>query len=306
MIFRLTIVLLLLSSAGFSQTDSVVLLYERAQLHVQKREYAQALDDLNSIHTAEPGIQLQVSNFRILLLYQLGRLKEAVQACDDYLAMAPEDASMRITLAEILMSMHNTNEALIQCNWIVQNRPDITLGFIMRAMIYLQLEDPNESKKNIAVIEKRDKETFTDVELAQLSTVYNMTGDFAKSRSSAEMAIARNAAPQVYANLGWALWGLKHYRESVEACTKSLNMMPNFVAYLYRGQSYYALNDYARSESDLKASLKIDPNLESAYVSLGNIYKSRNNFKEACDCWQKAYEISGQDDIAVDLRTYCK
>lgn len=271
---RLTIVLLLLSSAAFSQVDSVVFLYERAQTHVQKREYTQALDDLNLINTTNPEAQLQVSNFKILLLYQLGRFKEAVQACNDYLAVAPNDASMRVTLAEILLSMHNTQDALEQCEWLVKNVPEMSLGYIMRAMIYLQLENPGESKKNIAVIEKRDKDTFTDVELAQLSTVYNMLEEFAKARAAAEMAIARNPAPQVYANLGWSLWGLKSYKESVAACTKSLAMMPNLIAYLYRGQSYFELKDYAHAEEDLKATLKYDANLEISLALLEEIKTS--------------------------------
>lgn len=295
-----------LTKALSQGSDSVEVLYQRAQLYTQKGDYDAALADLKLIRTNEEQLQFKIGNFKILLLSQLGRAEEAKEACFDYLSHDPDNLSIRITLGEIMMSQNDPYGALAQFSAVVEKHPDNRLGHIMHALILTQLGKIEAAKRDLIKIEPDDPDMFTDIELAQIATVFNMHGDHEKALKYAESALERNQNPQAYALKGWALFGLRYYREAIVPLNRSISLQPSFLAYMYRGKSYYMMNDYAKAESDLKTALRAEPNLEAAYVLLGQIYKSRNNFTDACDCWRKALAIGKESDVADDIKTYCK
>lgn len=286
--------------------DSVEVLYQRAQLYTQKGDYNSALADLDLIHTPEQELQLKIENFKILLLSQLGRAEEAKQGCLNYLARDPDNLGIRITLGEIMMSQNDPYGALAQFSAVTEKHPDQRIGYIMRALILTQLGKTDAAKRDLATVESDDLEMFAEVELAQMATVYNMHGDHEKALKYADAALERNQNAQAYALRGWALFGLKYYREAIVPLNKSIELQPSFLAYVYRAKSYYMMNDFVKAESDFKTALRAQPDIEEAYVLLGHIYKSRSNFKDACDCWRKALELSKENDVAEDFKTYCK
>lgn len=300
---RLITILLFCSYSALSQTFEE--LYRSAQLHTQKGEYNNALRDLELIQTTDVQDQLDVLRFRILLLHQLGRTSEAQQACNDYLSLA-DDPEIRITLGEILMSINEPYRALEQFQDVVDAYPELPIGHIMHGLIMAQLGKTEAAKRDLAVAEKGNVDGYSDIELVQMSTAFNMAFEYEKALTYAEGSITKKPGAQAYAMKGWALNSLKRYTAAIDPLTTSISLKPSYLAYMQRGKSNYMLKNDSDAEADFRMSLRLQADLDEAYLYLGYIYQSRNMINIACELWEKAVNINKDSDAAGERETHCK
>ena len=66
------------------------------------------------------------------------------------------------------------------------------------------------------------------------------------------------------------------------------------------GQLYLFVREFDKAEIEFKDLSIIEENNHSYFVTLGDIYKLKNNFKKAIECYLKAYDINPFEKISIE------
>lgn len=81
---------------------------------------------------------------------------------------------------------------------------------------------------------------------------------------------------------GFELFEKKHYKEAIPHFDKALEANKNYVkAYVFRGMSYYMLEDHAKAIADLNKAIQMDPENVTALFARGMAFLFTGKSKEA-------------------------
>ena len=98
--------------------------------------------------------------------------------------------------------------------------------------------------------------------------------------------------PSAYFSRGWSRYLLGHYNEAIADFTVSLNQkQPPLQVYKIRCLAYYQLKDYDSALKDVEEVLKVDTSDANLYLVAGDIYRMKNNDKDALAAYMKAAEF---------------
>jgi tetratricopeptide (TPR) repeat protein len=82
------------------------------------------------------------------------------------------------------------------------------------------------------------------------------------------------------------------YKKSVDILSKSIKLdSTNAETWQFRGDAYFAIEDYSAAFVDYSESLNIAPNA-AAFAGLGNVFVKMNNILEGINSYTKAIELN--------------
>jgi tetratricopeptide (TPR) repeat protein len=107
-------------------------------------------------------------------------------------------------------------------------------------------------------------------------------------------------SPEEHLNLGVAYEQNKEYESALKEYEKASKQLP--VAYLYMGNIYFSQNEYAEAESYYRRAIDEDPKNADAHNNLAWLYYiKRENLREAEELALKAIDINPEKkDIYQD------
>ena len=94
------------------------------------------------------------------------------------------------------------------------------------------------------------------------------------------------------------------YSSALRLYLDMLNMSTSFKLYYEIGRCYYKLNDLLPAEEYFKKSIGLESFKNPSYLSLGNIFYKREDFKIAIENWVSAYAYKPDDEaVCLNLAT---
>lgn len=101
-----------------------------------------------------------------------------------------------------------------------------------------------------------------------------------------------------YYKLGSEQNSQEFYKKSLEHCKRAAQVNSRHELALYlTGCLYYILyNSLLDSITYLEKAIQVNPNNESTWYILGEVYNSKGNRKKAIECCQKAIQINPNSD----------
>ncbi len=107
---------------------------------------------------------------------------------------------------------------------------------------------------------------------------------------------ANTKEPNVHFGLGYLLWKQSHFEEAAKEFQAELdNDSTHVQARAYLGDSYVALNNYAKAQPELESVNVTDPSLAMVHRDLGTVYVSLGRNEEAIAELHKAIELDPTD-----------
>ena len=98
--------------------------------------------------------------------------------------------------------------------------------------------------------------------------------------------------PSAYFSRGWSRYFLGQYNEAIADFTVSLNQkQPPLQVYKIRCLAYYQIKDYDSALKDVEEVLKVDTSDANLYLVAGDIYRMKNNDRDALAAYMKAAEF---------------
>jgi tetratricopeptide (TPR) repeat protein len=98
--------------------------------------------------------------------------------------------------------------------------------------------------------------------------------------------------PSAYFSRGWSHYSLNQYERAITDFTTALNQrQPALQVYKIRSLAYYQIKDYDSALKDVEEVLKVDTSDANLYLVAGDIYRMKNNDKDALSAYMKAAEF---------------
>lgn len=91
----------------------------------------------------------------------------------------------------------------------------------------------------------------------------------------------------------------ERYKDAVVSLTRGIELKPTENKYLFRGNSYMALEEYDLALADFNSSIEIDPEFARAYYRRGILYKKMELLEKAAKDFEKAIELDPKYDDAM-------
>ena len=91
----------------------------------------------------------------------------------------------------------------------------------------------------------------------------------------------------------------ERYKDAVISFTKGIELKPTENKYLFRGNSYMALEEFDLALADFNSAIEIDPEFARAYYRRGILYKKMELLENAAKDFKKAIELDPKCDDAM-------
>ena len=91
----------------------------------------------------------------------------------------------------------------------------------------------------------------------------------------------------------------ERYKDAVNSFTKGIELKPTENKYLFRGNSYMALEEFDLALADFNSSIEIEPEFARAYFRRGILYKKMELLENAAKDFKKAIELDPKCDDAM-------
>ena len=91
----------------------------------------------------------------------------------------------------------------------------------------------------------------------------------------------------------------ERYKDAVVSLTRGIELKPTENKYLFRANSYMALEEFDLALADFNSSIEIDPEFARAYYRRGILYKKMELLENASKDFKKAIELDPKYDDAM-------
>jgi serine/threonine protein kinase len=293
---------------------------------------------LNALHTP-PFAQTIKEEWpnKGLAPQDLKRYQEALEACEQALRLAPNNAYTHINKGIILRNLKRYEEALLAYEQALQLAPNSVNAYNGKGnalsglkryeealLAYEQASglDPNDAytyySKGLALYNlKRYEEALEAYEQAsgldpnnaytyysKGLALYNLKR-YEEALEAYEQALGVDPNnTDAYISKGFALYNLKRYEEALEAYEQALCLNPNYaVAYYNKGNVLYTLKRYEEAVEAYGEVLHLDPNYALAYNGKGNALRHLNRYEEALLAYEQALGVDPNNAYAYNNKS---
>lgn len=224
----------------------------------------------------------------------------AIDICQRRLEKKPDDTNTRLVLAQALIQMQRTREAVTEARRALKEQPNSTdaLMLLASALAGTNQANPPQEAQDLAerAVQLQPRMARTHVQLAEILMVRK---DFGRAVEEAEAAVKlepRLAAAHLIK--GMALLNNKDYAGAEQASQAAIRLdKTQAAAYLTRAQ---ALSDLQRPEEALEAldtAQKMNPLLPQAQLIQlrGQIYRKQRRYRDTYNLFlDQVVERSGK------------
>jgi len=259
----------------------------------QLKRYQQVLELNDEDIELIPGILGNV-------LYNQGKLDEALIAYKEAIHITPEDEVIRQNLGNVLIIGGYIEEAVIEYKEAIRINPNNVQLFTHLGNIFY-----NQDKFDEAIDEYRKaleiEQNNAEVRVHLALILYTQDKlDEAIHEYREAIRIAPNSA-DAYAGLGRALSGRKRFEEAVKMLEKAISIEPENGA-LYRdlGSVLYKQGNIEKAIAMFKETIKLDPHEAIAYTNLGAALYEQGQRKEAIETLEKASRFFREQNMIIE------
>lgn len=240
-----------------SDADQLADLYnERGLTYAAKEEFDSAVADYHRALDKKPDHAWAHANSGEALA-QLERYDEAFTELDKALAIEPDRAQFWNIAGNVWFQRERYDLAAQLYTKAIQRDDKEGTYYRNRGSAYRYLERYADAIADLVkAVERSDK----DAEIwNELGLAWYDAGGFTEAVTAFSKAIQLDAKSAVYfRNRGDAEQELGNHKQAVDDLTKALNLEDDAESHVLRGQSYAALGDSSRANSDFRQAAKMD------------------------------------------------
>ena len=242
------------------------------EYYVDEREYT------NAVKVAREAVRLYPYDlhFRIQqieLFFQIRDLDQAMIGVESALLIAPFDFEVKLLKVRILISQKEIDDAMDLLETLKEgaDNEEISQIYFLEGLIHETLEDYEEM--------------FDSLKFSLLCYPVNEES-LRKIWVAAEMINA--------------------FDESIELHNKIINEDPySYLAWYNLGQAYSCVGEYEKALNAYEYAYLIEPDFELGYQDRGELLFEMGRYKEALECYNEWYDLSGPDAELMVLIAHC-
>jgi tetratricopeptide (TPR) repeat protein len=310
-------------------------LYLHAMLSAQGNQTEEALSYIDRALELE---EIEGAyNARAKLLLQLGRREEAVSSLEQAVNRLPNDKSLRMTYARLLVDMKQYEKARVQFERLYVESPEDDELLYTLGLLSLESDRLDDAEKYLLkLLETGEREGEALYYLGRINEgrqqyddaiswykrvhdgqyqfdarlrIANMLGksgrieeanDYLKSMLKGSQSHA--SLVRIYMAQGDLLRSVERYHEAIEVYDTALEVVPGNNDLLYaRALTAESVDRLDILEADLRAILKTEPDNAHALNALGFTLADRTErYEEAYQLIKRALEIMPEDPAIID------
>jgi tetratricopeptide (TPR) repeat protein len=125
------------------------------------------------------------------------------------------------------------------------------------------------------------------------SREYVKLEEYEKALEDSKWAVTINPHSHlVWRQLGHILKDIAQYREAEEALTKSIELKPTKVSYIYLGSVLVDLGRLSEAENSFRKAIELEPEFDEAHFNLGCVLRDQERLDEAAHAFKRAVRLS--------------
>lgn len=286
---------------------------------------SKAVDYIRQSVAIDPAYHQAWLNLAVIL-GELNRVDEAIDACRRCMALQPANAEPQNVLGNLLRARQNMPDAAAAYAESLKLKPDQPVVLVRLGELFLDLGKSDEALTlcrrartlDPSFVDAKTLERRILAETGQLQAVealveggssdpkeraqsYDELGTFlvARGRHAEAVAVLRRAmadAPgsaDAHFNLAMALDGAGQSQEALATYRAGLAIDPDRAeAYAMMGVLLRGMSQHAAAINALQISVKLDPSLAVGHYNLAVTYKALGRFEEALEAFRKAVEYA--------------
>jgi len=232
------------------------------------------------------------------------QLKKTYGPEDDLKTLLP--FQQKFNEAIILNDEGKREEGIKLLNEIIQERQDFAYAYIYLHYIY---RAQGQIEKAVEVMEEGYNSNPKSFDIVSIYGILLINeGKWDKGIEVLQKGIALiDFDPEVWNYLGIAYWEKGDYQKALENYRKALSLDDsNAMVFSNMGALYLSIfmdekkkPAYSQSMECFKKAIELDPDLALAYRGLGVGYKAVGRTEDAISVWEKALELSPDDDFLI-------
>jgi Flp pilus assembly protein TadD len=226
-----------------------------------------------------------------VLLIQVGRLNESLNANQKSVELNPMDSEAHYNLGVILKSLDRSNEAEASYKQAIKLKPDYAEAHSNLGNTLQELGRLDEAEKSFrqAIALKPD---FTEAH-SNLGIIFKELGRLNEAEKSFRQAIElKPDFTEVYNNLGLTLQNLRRLDEAEASYRKAITLKPDFTeAHSNLGITLKELGRLNEAESSYIQAIALKPEFAEAHSNLGNTLQELGRLDEAEKSFRQAITL---------------
>jgi tetratricopeptide (TPR) repeat protein len=299
-------------------------LHSLGTMAYQRGQQTQALGYVTQAIAAAPGIA-QFHNTQGVVFETLDRLEDAVAAYTRALSLSNDYTEAQTNLAIALQKQGHPDQALAQCQKIIQGDPKNAKAHHIQAYCQQQLGQRDQAVTAYEQALRLDpglvdaanqlgvlltEQCKYDRAIACFQRALKQAPDYAEAHNNlgislraqgqVQQAIAHYSEaiqlnpdfPEAYYNLANAQAELNLLDEAKGACARAIDLNPQYApAYNQLGIILRQLGQDGQAVDAYQTAIKLDPQLAEPYNNLGIIYKEKGDFPQARQLYEQALAL---------------
>ncbi|MGM8211612.1 tetratricopeptide repeat protein [Virgibacillus sp. W0430] len=258
----------------------------------KSEEALQLLQD----HLKKANVEEQ---FAIAELYvQWGFLDEGIQVLYTLLAQYPNEAELKVVLADMLIELEKDDQAIDLLNEIDEENPFYTQALLQLADLYQSLGLYEVAERKLHEAKERDpNESIIDFALGEL---FFSIGKYMHAITFYEKVLPVSPIVgnvSIYSRLGEAQAAMGEYEAALASFEKTTIEDDPDTLFKY-GYIAYQAKQYTGAINAWKKVIELDPYYQAVYVELAKAFKEEGLIKEA---YQTCYTGIQKDEFNKQL-----
>lgn len=228
------------------------------------------------------------------VLLDLSRTEEAVTQAQQAVALAPAEGAYRGVLGYALLQAGRPAEASAEFSLASEAQPDNARWQIGMALVALGQRDAGPA---VALLQRAGQLSPDDpLPQAYLAAAYLRTGDLGQAAVSASEAV--RLGPEHYLSntyLAYVRLAQGKTNEAVLAASKAVQAAPqSALAHKARGTAHLFSGDFAGARQDLERALELNPLSASTHLTLAKLMAAEDEIEGALEQAQLAVGLNPQ------------
>ncbi len=251
-----------------------------------------------SNNQSQPTLDKVVNNFA--LLYQNGKMKEALAVLEQGLVTFPNEPTLLSNAGVIATMLGNSSTAEKYFKTSLTLNPNNTESHNNLANLLLQQKRFGEAQHHYRLVIKLNPK-HPDV-YNNLASLLKKLKRFDEAEQAYQTALKLNPNDaRVHSNLGILFKEQKRFKEAEQTYKTALKLNPNDAkAYNNLGVLFKEQKRFNEAEEFYQNALTIDQNYRGTHYNLGNLFAAQKRFEEAEQAYQTALKLNPNDAKAYN------
>jgi Flp pilus assembly protein TadD len=287
---------ILLASIALAQSADVDQLF-RAALDAQQRgDFAAAIRDYRRLLQAHPDLPDARANLAAALVH-VGRFEEAISEYRAALKSEPNNAVIHLNLALAFYKSGDFHSAAGELETLHTSQPGDARVATLLADCYSKLGDNPRVVATLAPLEPQHPGDL-DMEFV-LGSALTRTGKAIQGAALLEKVAQQGSSADAYLLAGAALLQADEKTRALADLRAAMRLDPNLPGLLTQLGIAEEGNGDARAEADLRKALSANPNDFEAAIHLGGILYTRRDLDQARVYIDRALQLRPTSSFAI-------